>query len=89
MLFEDPVIQISACCYLPGPHIQPPHHSALQPPQSASPAHHASFVYRDNNGEGHFFKLHTMQEVSCNLLSRIPTIVVHMLATKECRGVEV
>jgi hypothetical protein len=29
---EAPVIQISACCYLPGPYIQPPHHSALQPP---------------------------------------------------------
>ena len=50
---EAPVIQISACCYLPGPNIQPPHHSVLQHPQSASPAHHASFVYRDNNG-GHF-----------------------------------
>jgi len=36
-----------------GPRIQPPHHSALQPPQSASPTHHSSFVYRDNNG-GHF-----------------------------------
>ena len=31
MQCEAPVIQISACCYLPGPHIQPPHHSALQP----------------------------------------------------------
>jgi hypothetical protein len=44
MQFEAPVILISACCYLPDPHIQPPHHSALPP----------SFVYRDNNGEGHF-----------------------------------
>jgi hypothetical protein len=54
MRCEAPVIQISACCCLPGPHIQPPHHSALHPPQSVSPTHHASFVYRDNKGEGHF-----------------------------------
>jgi hypothetical protein len=51
---EATVIRISASCFLPGPHIQPPHHSALQPPQSASPTHHASFVYRDNIGEGNF-----------------------------------
>ena len=44
---EASVIQISACCYFPGPHIQPPHHSALRPPQSASTTHHAAFVYRD------------------------------------------
>ena len=37
MQCEAPIIQISACCYLSGPHIQPPHHSALQPPLLARP----------------------------------------------------
>ena len=54
MQCEAPIIQIFACCYLPGPHIQPPHHSTLQPPQSASPTHQTSFACRDNNREWHF-----------------------------------
>jgi len=35
-------------------------HTALlpRPPLSASPTHHASFVYRENNGEGHFYVPH-------------------------------
>ena len=55
LICSEAPVQMSACCYLPGPHIQRPHLSALQPPLSASPAHHASFVYRENGGH---FKFH-------------------------------
>ena len=88
MQCETPVIQSSACCYLPGPHIQPPHHSVLQPAHSASPAHHASlFIVITTMGKDSF-KFHTLQVSlsSCNFLFRISTLMVHMQATKECRG---
>lgn len=88
MQCEAPVIQISACCYLPSPHIQPPHHSGLQPPQSASPAHHGSFTLTTMAKDS--FKFHNQQvSLSCNLISRISTLIVYMHATKACRGVEV
>ena len=62
---EAPVIQISACCYLPSPHIQPPHHSGLQPPQSASPAHHGSFIVVTTMAKDSF-KFHNQQvSLSC------------------------
>jgi len=56
----------------PGPHIQQPHRSALLPPPYTSPTHHASCVYRDNNGVGHFLsstlgKFHC--PVTCSLVS--------------------
>jgi hypothetical protein len=83
MQCEAPVIQISAY-YLPGPHIRPPHHSAVQPPLLALPTMlHLFFVITMAKDT----KFHTWQvNLSCNLLSRIPTLVVHMHATKECSG---
>jgi hypothetical protein len=44
MKCEAPVIQISACGYLPGPHIQPPHHSALLPLLLARPTMFHLFI---------------------------------------------
>jgi len=88
---EDPVIQSSACCYIPGPHIQPPHQSALQHPHSASPAHHASLFIVITTMAKDSFKLHTLQVSlsSRNLLSRISALIVHIHANKVCWGLEI
>jgi hypothetical protein len=87
MRCEASVIPSSACCYFPGPHIQPPHRSALQPPHSVSMAHHASLFIVINNGEGQF-KFHSLQLslFSCNLLSRISTLIAYKHATKAYKG---
>jgi hypothetical protein len=84
---EAPVIQISACCYLPGLHIQPPHHSALQAPHSASPAHHVSLFIVITTMPKDSFNFHTLQVSPsfCNLLSPICILTVHTHTNKACR----
>lgn len=67
----------------PGPHIQPTHHSTLQPAML-----HLFIVITME----HTFLSSTTWQVSLSfyiLLSRIPSLVVHMHTTKACRGEQV
>ena len=70
----------------PGPHIQPPHHSTLQPPLVTRPTMLHLFIVITMEDT---FLSSTTWQVSLSffiLLSRIPTLVVHMHTTKACRG---
>jgi hypothetical protein len=85
MQCEARVIHISTCCIIPGPQIQPPHHLALPLSLLASPAVLRLFIAITMVKDS--FKFHSLQvSLSCNLLSRIPTLVVHIHATKACMG---
>ena len=73
----------------PCPHIQPPHHSTLQPPLVTRPTMLHLFIVITMEDT---FLSSTTWQVSLSffiLLSRIPTLVVHMHTTKACTGEEV